>query len=131
MGVKRVTVSFDVPIAHFLSLVEHGHSEMKISLYGEDKPPKRLNGHGPKLLPPPRGGRQTTLRRLLLNKIGSGAGELATLRAAVIESGYSSKSVSNAIFLMKQAKLIAAAGHGHYRLTPKGVESYKLGADHG
>jgi hypothetical protein len=136
MGIKKLTVSFDVPIAHFLSLIEHGHSEMKIALYGDDKPVRMLqNGHAPKLLAAPkrkprdsRGG----LRAVMLQTFAADEKRISDpekLRAAAVPAGFSAKSISNAIFVMKNDGLIRAIGRGQYRLTPEGLR--QLEASHG
>lgn len=150
MPIKKLTVSFDLPISTFLSMLAAGNAGMKIDVWGDDGPKQRkLNGHAPKLLEGPRqkrvgigrgiktvdadgngiSGRKIALKHIAAHKDRHVTpNELKDVLQAIGLGGNPSSMLNH----FKKVGLIKRAGIGKYQITAKGLsEVAKMEASHG
>jgi hypothetical protein len=146
MPIKKLTVSFDLPINTFLGMLAAGNAGMKIDVYGDDHPAKSakriINGQALKLLEGPRRrgrgqdahGNHVNGRNIILKHFSENKGrhirasELGPLLSAVgLKPG-----CSGTIFALKKNGFIKADGNGGYTVTAKGLSEHaKREASHG
>jgi hypothetical protein len=139
MAIKKITVSFDLPIQTFLSMLSVGNSGMKIDVFGDDGPirkAKLLNGQKPALLEGPKAGRgvrgrdangkPVNGRHIMLKHFAENRDrhvhpvEFNELLKAVGLNG----SASGAIHNFRTRGLIKRIGKGAYTITAKGLSEY-------
>jgi hypothetical protein len=137
MAIKKLTVSFDLPVATFLSMLAAGNSGMKIDVFGDEpKTRKLLNGHAPrlardpKLIEAPRGKKMRgtkTAYRAMLDLFASQPDTRfrpVQLQPAVVEVGLSYKSVSPQLHLLRKHGNVKRHTDGGYQVTPRGVAAH-------
>jgi hypothetical protein len=137
MAIKKLTVSFDLPINTFLSMLAAGNSGLKIDVFGDDHPAKsvrRLNGHAPKLLEGPRRrgrgrdarGNYVNGRNIILKHFSENKGRNIPVRefGPLLMAVGLKPGCSGTIFELKQRGLIKSDGNGGYSITTKGLSEY-------
>ena len=125
MGIKKVTVSFDVPITAFLGLIATGHSEMKLSVYGDEPRKPKLNKPDVKLLPAPK---KANVQGIILQMLAARETvETKTLKQGVASAGFSPKSINSQMHHLKRKKMIRPVAHGVYKLTAGGQKAVAHG----
>lgn len=137
MPAKTARFYFDVPINQLLALVAAGHSELRIDIMGDNKPPRKVIANGaPALLEPPRRHRNgTPIWQLMLKTYAADPKSSKTngnLREAIAAEGFSKGSFSSQLDKLLKRGFIKRVEKGCYQITAKGVAAAeKLGADHG
>jgi len=149
MALKKLTVSFDLSIPVFLSMLAAGNGGMKIDVFGDDKParvPKALrNGnavaglleHHPKQPKQAKQAKQRKLRtdntshvrwrsgkdiaRALFLEYKDNPLRPSDFATAFVAAGLAAKSVSPQLSVMLKAREIKRLGNGKYRITPHGI----------
>jgi hypothetical protein len=141
MAIKKMRVSFVIPIEQFLGMVAASNTDMHIDIFGDDRPArtKALNGHAPKLLEAPRkanrgtdpksGERVTGASLIAAHMIkhkdrGVALKELGPILAA---AGLKEKSVSPQIAVLQQRGHAKRLRAGVYQITAKGVHAHDQG----
>jgi hypothetical protein len=146
MAIKKLTVSFDLPIPVFLSMLAAGNSGMKIDVFGDDSPAKTrklLNGANPQaLLEAPKSSRTgtrnargrdasgklvTSYRTIWDAIVAAGADKnISTrdLRLLMPRIGLSEKSVSPQITKLRVDGYVRKMDNGVYRITARGLADH-------
>lgn len=115
MGIKKLRVSFDIDAEMFARLLSAGHSAMNIEVFSNEDP--RVSHTEPPKLITDRGG----MRRVILNTLKEGSKRTAELQVIVVRAGYSAKSFSSAIHLLRTDGLVRSVGYGVIGITKKGT----------
>jgi hypothetical protein len=138
MAVRKMRVSFDIDMPVFLAVLAQSNSNMRIDLFGDDKPTKvaRLNGHKPLLLEGPRrGGKRVTAYSALLRFLADNKDKgfrASELKPAVTAVGLSDKSVSPQLGKLRTDGFVKRSGgakDGTYQITHRGVTEHTKRAE--
>jgi hypothetical protein len=138
MAIKKLTVSFDLPVATFLSMLAAGNSGMKIDVFGDEpKTRKLLNGHAPRLAHDPklieatpqrharRGRGIKTAYRAMFDLFAERPDykfKPVELQPAVVAAGLSYKSVSPQLHRLRKHGNVKRHGDATYQITARGAK---------
>lgn len=144
MPIKKISVTFDIPIAQFLGILAAGNSGMKIDVFGDE--PKKRNGHAPLLLEKPgvpklgmprmgRGrkddnGNPISARIILLRVLAASGEKTSTkvLTEALSQAGYASaNTASSQLWTLQRVGHVKRIGKGEYQITAKGKQELTNG----
>jgi hypothetical protein len=136
MPIKKISVTFDLPIGQFLGMLAAGNSGMKIDVFGDEPKvsKKMLNGHAPKLLEGPKrksGATPGSSRSIIMGALKGGEKvPLAQLRSLLKEAGFPHPNLaSSMLHTMRKDGVVKRVGAGKYQITPTGTASLKEDAN--
>jgi DNA-binding HxlR family transcriptional regulator len=112
MPMKKLRVSFDIDMELFARMLGAGHSDMNIQVFGTDDP--RVTHTN--AITDNRGG----IRTVILDTLRTGDKQLSEIRIALVDHGYSAKSLNGAIHLMQENGLIKRVAFATFAITKKG-----------
>lgn len=113
MPIKKLRVSFDIDADMFTRMLAAGHSDMNIQVFSTEDP--RVTNTEPKQITSRLG-----MRKCILMQLHSERRRLHEIRLAIVEAGYSVKSLNNCLALMIEDGLVRRAGYGIFAITAKG-----------
>lgn len=108
--IKKLSVTFDIPIAQLLGVLASRNSSVKVDAVLNSE---KTNGH------------RVTAKGVLLQTLAKGGAiPLDQLKAVTKHAGFSHpNTASTQLYLLRRDGLVKRHGHGQYQITDKGKKN--------